>query len=116
VVNNERRLGRLVVEKVAQQLAETFPAERMAAQLRHAWEGHPTWPDIQARLRAGAEQWRTHFHLPELPTFEEVRRRAADAGYRVPEVSLDEVAERARQLVIEAVSVRVLRELEPLPA
>jgi stearoyl-CoA desaturase (delta-9 desaturase) len=116
VIDNERRLGRIVVEKVAQQLAATFPAERLATQLRHAWEGHPTWPEIQGRLRAGADQWRSHFHLPELPTFEEVRRRAADGGFRVPEVSLDEVAERARQLVIEAVSTRLLGAPGPLPA
>jgi len=116
VVNNERRLGRLVVEKVAQQLAATFPTERMAAQLRSAWEGHPTWPEIQTRLRAGADHWRSHFHVPELPTFEEVRRRAAEAGYRVPEVSRDEVAERARQLVIEAVSLRVLGDGNALTA
>jgi hypothetical protein len=67
-------------------------------------------------LRAGADQWRSHFHLPELPTVEEVRRRAADAGYHVPEVSLDEVAERARLLVIEAVSRRVLGDPGPLSA
>jgi stearoyl-CoA desaturase (delta-9 desaturase) len=114
VVNNERRLGRLVVERVAQQIAETFPAERMAVQLRHAWEGHPTWPEIQTKLRAGADHWRSHFQLPELPSLDEIRGRAE--RFRVPEVSLDEVAERARLLVIQAVSIRLLGDLDPLPA
>ena len=107
VVNNERRLGRLVVKQVARQLAETFPAERMAIQLRHAWEGHPTWPEIQQKLQAGAGHWRSHFQLPGLPTFDEIRRRAAER-FPVPEVSLDEVAEHARQLVIQAVSIQIL--------
>ena len=133
VVNNERRLGRLVVERVALQLAETFPAERLAVQLRHAWEGTPTWAEVQTRLRAGANQaeaslearlratgahaavWLSQFHLPELPTVEEIRCRAAD-HFLVPEVSLDEVAELTRQLVIEAVSVCLLGQVDPLPA
>jgi stearoyl-CoA desaturase (delta-9 desaturase) len=98
VVNNEQRLGRTVAEKVALQLAETFPAERMAAQLRDAWENHPTWPEIQTYLvaaRAQAAERLATMHLPELPTADEIRRRAAEM-FRVPEVSLDEVAERAR--------------------
>ena len=51
----------------------------------------------------------------EVPSAEEMRRRAAEM-FRVPEVSLDEVAERARQYLIQALSVRLLGEIEPLPA
>ena len=133
VVNNERRLGRIVVEQVARQLADSFPVERMAAHMRTAWENSPSWPDLQARLRAVAGQAEANleaqlraaraqvearlaqFHLPELPTADDVRRRAAE-HFRVPEVSLDEVAERARGLLIDALSVRLLGELEPIPA
>jgi stearoyl-CoA desaturase (delta-9 desaturase) len=118
VIANERRLGRAVVDKVAVQLAETFPIERMAAQLRDAWQNHPTWPEIQTRFAEARAQavarWSTA-HLPEVPTAEEMRRRAAEM-FRVPEVSLDEVAERARQHLIHALSVRVLGENEALPA
>ena len=133
VVNNERRLGRIVVEQVARQLADSFPVERMAAQIRTAWENSPSWPDLQARLRAVAGQAEANlearlrtaraqvearlaqFHLPELPTADDVRHRAAE-HFRVPEVSLDEVAERARALLIDALSVRLLGELEAIPA
>jgi stearoyl-CoA desaturase (delta-9 desaturase) len=117
VIANEQRLGQRVVDKVARQLAETFPTERLAAQLQGAWEHHATWPEIQERLaavRAQAAARLATIHLPELPTVEEIRRRAAEM-FRVPEVSLDEVAERARQHVMRAVSVRLLGELEPLP-
>jgi len=115
VVNNKRRLGRLVVEQVAHQIAESFPAERVAAQLRHAWEGTPTWPEIQSRLRTERAALRSHFHLPELPTLDEIRGRAAER-FRVPEVSLDEVAERARQLVLDAVRLRLAGDPALLPA
>jgi len=86
--------------------------------LRDAWEQHPTWPEIQQRLAAARAQAAARlatFQLPELPTAEEMRRRAAEM-FRIPEVSLDEVAERAREYVIHAVSVRLLGELEHLPA
>jgi stearoyl-CoA desaturase (Delta-9 desaturase) len=118
VIANEQRLGRAVVEKVARQIADTFPAERMAAQLKEAWEHHPTWPEIQQRLAAARAQAAARLatvQLPELPTADEIRRRAAEM-FRVPEVSLDEVAERARELLIHAVSVRLLGDIEPLPA
>lgn len=118
VVANEHRLGRALVEKVALQIAETFPAERMAAQLREAWQHHPTWPEIQARFataRAQAVARLATVHLPEVPSAEEIRRRAAER-FRVPEVSLDEVAERARQHVIHAVGACLLGDRNPLPA
>jgi stearoyl-CoA desaturase (Delta-9 desaturase) len=118
VVSNEHRLGRNVVEKVALQVAETFPTERLASQLRDAWEHHPTWPEIQARMaaaRAEAAARMATIHLPELPTADELRRRARET-FRVPEVSLDEVAERARQHLIHAVSVRILGKPDALSA
>ena len=118
VVNNERRLGRAVVEKVARQLADTFSADRVATQVTVTWENSHMWPDIQEWARATTAHAAARLstvHLPELPAAEEIRQRAAET-FRVPEVSLDEVAERARVLLIQAVSVRILDGLDPLPA
>ena len=118
VVNNERRLGRMVVEKVARQLAETFPADGMAAQVRAAWENSHVWPDIQAWAHATSAHAAARLstvHLPELPTAEEMRQRAAET-FRVPEVSLDEVTARARVLLFHAVSLQLLGHREPLSA
>ena len=118
VVNNEHRLGRTIVEKVARQLADTFSAEKVATQVTATWEDSHMWPDIQAWARettAHAAARLSTVHLPELPTAEEMRHRAAEM-FRVPEVSLDEVSERARVLLIQAVSVRILSDLDPLPA
>ena len=110
VIDNQRKLGRTVVEKVARQLADTFPAERLAQQLRDAWETHSSWPEIQARLVSAREQAATRWatvQMPVVPTGEEMRRRASEM-FGVPEVSLDEVAERARLLLIQSVSVKIL--------
>jgi stearoyl-CoA desaturase (delta-9 desaturase) len=118
VVNNERKLGRLVVEKVARQVADTFSPDGVAAQVRSAWENSHMWPDVQAWAHAAGAQAAAKLatvHLPELPTVQEIRDRAAET-FRVPEVSLDEVTERARILLIQAVSVRIMGETQALPA
>ena len=130
IVNNERRLGRKVVEQVAHQLAETFPVERMAAQVRAAWDQVPDLQEVRndltsrydaARLRAGEarEYLATRLaavHLPHVPTMEEIRQSVKSTFEHVPEVSVDDVAERTRQILLEALSIRLLDEPEALPA
>ena len=145
VVKNERRLGRRVVEQVAYQLAESFPVERIAAQLRSAWDQVSDLQEIRrdlatraegamtragearvqltenARARAGeARAYLAHrlesVHLPHLPSREDLRRRVQRRFAQVPEVSIDDVAERARQILLEAVSSRLIEGLEPRPA
>jgi stearoyl-CoA desaturase (delta-9 desaturase) len=114
VVRNECRLGAAAVEKVARQLAAAFPADRIAAQVHAALAGAPQMDDVRAALRNA----QTHaaaalagVHLPELPTFEEVRQYAERTLARTP--SLDQIAERARQLVVEAVCARLAEQLSP---
>ncbi|HUE77904.1 MAG TPA: acyl-CoA desaturase [Longimicrobiales bacterium] len=130
IVNNERRLGRKVVEQVAHQMAESFPVERMAAQVRAAWDQVPDLQEVRrdltarydsAKLRAG--EARTYLatqlaavQLPHVPTMDEIRQRVQNSFAHVPEVSLDDVAERTRQLLLEALSVRLLDDTGPLTA
>jgi stearoyl-CoA desaturase (Delta-9 desaturase) len=115
VVRNERRLGTAVVERVARQLAATFPVERIAAQVRAAMDAgpHPV-DDLLANFEAARAQALAavaELRLPHLPTPEEVRAYAERTLAETP--SLDQIAERARQLVLEAVCVRLS---EPHPA
>ncbi|HSH46720.1 MAG TPA: fatty acid desaturase [Longimicrobiales bacterium] len=130
IVNNERRLGRKVVEQVAHQLAESFPVDRMAAQVQAAWDQIPDLQEVRrdlatradsARERAG--EARTYLaerlaaiQVPHVPTTEEVREKVKRTFEQVPEVSVDDVAERTRQILLEAVSVRLLDGPDPLPA
>ncbi|MBW3555271.1 MAG: fatty acid desaturase, partial [Gemmatimonadetes bacterium] len=130
IVNNERRLGRRVVEQVALQLAETFPVEGMAAQLRAAWDQVPDLQEVRqdlagrydsAKLRAGeAREYLAGrlaaMHLPHVPTMDEMRQRVQNSFSHVPEVSIDDVAERSRQILLEALSIRLLDGPEPLKA
>jgi stearoyl-CoA desaturase (delta-9 desaturase) len=143
VVENERRLGRKVVEQVALQLAETFPTDRMAAQIRAAWDQLPGLAEIRADLgaradgaKARAEEARAHFaegarlraeeareymaerlenvHLPHVPTMDEIRQHVRQRFEQVPDVSIDDVAARTRRILLESVSGRLLD--GPLPA
>ncbi len=70
VVENRQPLGRKVIERVAHDVAASFPPERLAA----------------------------------LPSLEQVRARTREMWEQVPRVSLDDVAERARELLAESVS------------
>jgi stearoyl-CoA desaturase (delta-9 desaturase) len=131
IVRNEKKLGRGVVDKVARQLAATFPVERISAQVREAWSNTPGLPSLdELRLnalsvRANAElavgaalaemdlpQHLPHLpQMPHLPSVEEVRRRAEAMLAHTP--SMDEIVERARQMVVEAVRAQLLRGQHP---
>jgi stearoyl-CoA desaturase (delta-9 desaturase) len=114
VVRNERRLGTATVEKVARQLAAAFPADRIAAQAHAALAAAPQLDDVRAALRSAQSQAAAALagmHLPHVPTLEEVRQYAERTLARTP--SLDQIAERARQLVVEAVCARLAEQLSP---
>ncbi|HEX6909478.1 MAG TPA: acyl-CoA desaturase [Longimicrobium sp.] len=116
VVANERKLGAKVVEKVARQLAASFPADRIAAQAAAVLASRPDFHELEARLRAAGAQAAAvlaRIELPHVPTLDEVRRYAEHTLAQTP--SLDQIAERARQLVMEAVAHRLL-EQRPSPA
>jgi stearoyl-CoA desaturase (Delta-9 desaturase) len=111
VVANERKLGTAVVEKVARQLAAAFPAERIAAQLRSALDATPQLDQLIAEFQAARAQALaslSEWSLPHLPTLEEVRAYAERTLADTP--SLDQIAERARLLVLEAVCTRLVEE------
>jgi stearoyl-CoA desaturase (Delta-9 desaturase) len=120
VVRNERRLGAAVLERVARQLAERFPAGMMAAQVaqaRESFDAHPKVIELRAKLAAGQtraeEAWhelQQHLpHLPHLPSAAEIRTRALQMYADSP--STDEIVARARQVIAERLSVELFPEL-----
>jgi stearoyl-CoA desaturase (delta-9 desaturase) len=114
VVRNERRLGRAVVEKVAHQLAASFPVEQIAARVSEAWASSPRLAELRERLAAGqaeAEAMLAELHLPHLPSAGEIRTRAEAMFASTP--SMDEIVARTRELLARAVSVEVLPQLRP---
>jgi len=116
IVHGERRLGRKVIEKVAIEVAESFPVEKIARDIEAAWHSRPGLQELgirlqQARDDASASFARTRedvaevlreIHLPEVPSFEEVRRRITERYEEQP--SIDDIAERAREIIIEKIS------------
>jgi stearoyl-CoA desaturase (delta-9 desaturase) len=107
----DQRLGKKVVEKVAREVADSFPADQIARDLLQ----RPGLEELRARFHraradAATSLQRTkaellghlrELHLPEIPSFEEVRRRIAERYAESP--SLDEIAERAREILLEKV-------------
>jgi len=105
LVRNEHRLGQAVIEKVALQLAHSFPLERIAAQVREAWANRPGFAELRERVAAGqarAELALQELHLPHVPTLDELRERfRAHFGGTTP--SREEIIARARELIVQAV-------------
>jgi stearoyl-CoA desaturase (Delta-9 desaturase) len=102
-----------VVEKVARQLASAFPIERIAAQTHEALAHMPTWAELQSRgqlARGHAAAFLAEIHLPHLPSVEEIRGYAEQRLART--VSLDEIVRRTRQILLEAIAVRLLSEVD----
>lgn len=119
VIRNEQRLGTKVIETAAAQLAASFQIDRIAAQVRealaHTPSLAPTLAELEHRLRSArqrAEAAVAGLHLPQIPTADELRQRAAAMFVRTP--SMDEIVERARQILIERVCARL--ELAPAGA
>ena len=109
VLRGEQRLGRMVIEKVAHQLAASFPVEHLAVQAREALEHTPTWAELHSRAQVAcshAASLLAECHLPDMPSFEEVRLYTQVRLVRTP--SLDVVAERTHQVLLELVSARLL--------
>jgi stearoyl-CoA desaturase (Delta-9 desaturase) len=111
VIRGEQRLGRKVVEKVARQLAGAFPVERIAVQTHEALAQTPTWAELQSRIRLARDQaaaFLAEIHLPHIPSLEDIRGYAEQR--LAPTVSLDEIARRTRQILLEAITLRLLNE------
>jgi stearoyl-CoA desaturase (Delta-9 desaturase) len=138
VVQGEERLGRKVIEKTAEQVALSFPVERIARQLRETWDETPSMAEIRAvlnRTRESAQaQWeetresaQAHWeetrdsaaarwndlHLPEFPSMDEIRQRIEERYADTP--SVDEIAERAREIFLEHLASALGVEDDPLP-
>ncbi len=117
VVKGEQRLGRVVIEKVARQLASSFPVNAIAAQVQDALAHAPGWADLKSRAlsaRLQAETFWNEIDLPQLPTLDEVRACARARLAHTP--SLDEIALSARRFLLELVYSRLLEAAAPPPA
>jgi stearoyl-CoA desaturase (Delta-9 desaturase) len=108
VIKGDYRLGRRVIDKVAGQLAESFPVDRIASQLHDALARTPGWAELKGRIssaRIQAETFWSEIDLPEVPTLEEVRGFAVARLAGTP--SLEEIAVLAREKLLALVYTRL---------
>ena len=110
VVRAQRPVSQGVLERVAHQLAESFPLEPIAERIQEKW-----WESRTALELSGKEAGRklaqlqesiAEFARQDLPTFEEMRTRARSMFAETPQ--LDQIVERGRQVIVEKLSHRVL--------
>ncbi len=109
VVNREQRLGRVVIDRAARQLALSFPINAIANQALEALSRAPGWAEVKSRAlsaRLQAETFWSEFDLPQVPSLEEVRAYARARLAQTP--SLDEIAVRARERLLELVYSRLV--------
>ena len=108
VLRNEQRLGSRVIEKAASDLAATFNIESIAGALGRALVETPSLADCRQRLSKAhhhAGDLLSAMHLPHLPTREDMRDRASTMFVKTR--SLDDIAERAYRMVLDAVGMRL---------
>ncbi len=116
VVRNEKRLRPSVIEKVAHELAGSFSVDAITADIRAKWEQMPDLEALRERTKlakAEAEAYLSEWQLPELPSLEELRELALEKYAQSP--SLDDIVDRAREILAEALRDALL-EPAPVPA
>jgi len=118
VVHGEARLGRKVIERVAEDLVASYPLDTITARVREAWSHKPSLDELRDQARKKQDEvaaYMQELDLPHVPTMdelrEEIRSRISERYQNSP--SLDEIAERARELILVRLSEGLLGEAEP---
>jgi stearoyl-CoA desaturase (Delta-9 desaturase) len=115
VLRNEQRLGAKVVERAAAELAARFNAERIAAALTAALHT-PELAALQETLTrahhrtAEKLEMLKSLQVPHIPSRDEFMREASAMFARTP--SLDEIVDRAYDLLIASLGARLMAPLE----
>jgi stearoyl-CoA desaturase (Delta-9 desaturase) len=112
VLRNEHHLGSRTIKRAAEQLASNFSSERIASAIASALHGAEL-SALQQTLgdaRHRAAEVLMAFHLPQLPAREDLmaQARAMFAQTR----SLDEIVDRAYELVLASIGVRLVAAID----
>ncbi len=128
-VRNEQRVPRAIVEQAAGELAASFQVDRIADELRAAFAKEREQLDASIEklhddFMVKLDEWRhqldekmesvrqefdeltENVHLPAMPTLDQLSERANDMFVRNP--SLNDIAERARLILIESLCLELL--------
>ncbi len=108
IVRGDKPVGRKVVEKVAHDLAASISVEAIVTRIRESWEESHRLEDLSTaarRARDQLEELLSEVSLAHLPTIPELRERAEEMFQESP--SLDEIVNRAHELLQKAVTSRL---------
>jgi stearoyl-CoA desaturase (delta-9 desaturase) len=97
VLKGEHRLGRRVIDKVAERLADSFPIDAAASQA-------PMSRATSANVRI--DELRADVEMAQIPSLDEVRRYAC--ARLPPTPSMDEIAVSTRQRLLALVDTRLI--------
>ena len=108
VIRGEQRLGQLVIDKVAWQIAAAFPINQIAKQVHDTLAHTPSWAELKAKLATARTQAEALWHeidLPAVLNLDDVRRFAQGRIAQTP--SLEDIAVRARERLLQLVCARL---------
>jgi stearoyl-CoA desaturase (delta-9 desaturase) len=109
LVRGDQRLGARVIERTAEQLATRFNPEPIASAIAAALQGAELVA-LRARL-AGAQSRSSEIlaamHLPQVPSRDAIVAHAKAMIAKTP--SLDEIVDRAHDILLAAVSARLVQ-------
>jgi len=107
VRRNQHRLGTRVIERAAAQLAGSFDLEAVASAIATAFPG-PDLSTIQeklARAQNGAVDVFADLHFPQLPTRNEIAKRARGMFAGTP--SMEVIVSRAHAVILDTIGARL---------
>jgi stearoyl-CoA desaturase (delta-9 desaturase) len=115
VLRNEQRLGARIVDRAAEQLAAHFNSERIASAIASALHGPAlsALEDSLARARERTSEVLATLHLPQVPSRDEFLAQAKAMFART--ISLDEIVDRAHELLLASVGARLAAIRMPVP-
>ena len=107
VLRNEQRLGTKVINRAAEELAARFNSERIAAAIAAALHTPElsVLQDTLTRAHHRTSEMLKTLHVPHIPSREEFVREAKAMFARTS--SLDEIVDRAHELLIASVGARL---------
>ena len=106
VVRGEHKLGRRVINKVADRLAASFPLDRVANRSIEDPARAPGWFGLIRAPNSPRGGFGAEIDPPQMPTFDEVRRYASARLAQTP--SMDEIASATMQRLRTLANSRLL--------
>ena len=115
ILRNEQKLGVMIIHRSAEQLASHFNADRIAHSIASALAG-PELTALREKLARAHDRTAevlAGMHLPEMPSREEIAAKAKAMFAKTR--SMEEISDRAYELLLAAVGPRLVASIETRP-